>query len=93
MLDRLLRQQLLELLLRLEEVEGRLDDAVEEEGEVDEQREAGDLQPLERLPPEAQRHDPDEQRPARVDGRPRRRADVARHREAEEVEAPVEETC
>ena len=90
MLDGLLGKQLLYVGARLEESEGRLDDAVEEEGEVDEQREAADLQPLERLPAEAQRDDPDEQRPARVDGRARRGADVARDREAEEVEAARE---
>lgn len=85
-LDGLLREQLLDLLVRLEEVERRLHEAVEQEGEVDQQREAEDLQPLERLPAEPQRHDPDEERPARVDGRPRRGADGARDGEAEEVE-------
>ena len=86
MLDRLLGQQLLDLL-DAEEGKGRLDDAVEQEGEVDEQHEAGDLQPLERLPAEAERDDPDEEGAARVDGGARRGADAARDGQAEEVEA------
>lgn len=65
---RLLGQQLLDLLLGPQELKGRLDDAVKEEGEVDEQGEADDLQPLERLPAEAERDDPDEEGPAGVDG-------------------------
>lgn len=85
----LLGQQLLDLLLGPQELKGRLDDAVEEEGEVDEQGEADDLQPLERLPAEAERDDPDEERPARVDGRAGGGADAARDGEAEEVEAAV----
>lgn len=87
MLDRLLGQQLLDLLMGLEELERGLHDAVEQEGEVDEKSEADDLQPLERLPAEAQRDNPDEERSARVDGRSRRGADGARDGEAEEVEA------
>ena len=79
MLDRLLGEELLDFLAGAQEVEGRPDDAVEQEGEVDEQGEAGDLQPLEGLPAEPQRHDPDEQGPAGIDGRPRRRAHAARH--------------
>ena len=86
MLDRLLGKQLLDLL-DAEEGKGRLDDAVEQESKVDEQHEAGDLQPLERLPAEAERDDPDEEGAARVDGGARRGADAARDREAEEVEA------
>ena len=86
MLDGLLGQQLLDLL-DAEEGEGRLDDAVEQEGEVDKQHEAGDLQPLERLPAEAERDDPDEEGAARVDGGARRGADAARDGQAEEVEA------
>lgn len=50
MLDRLLWQQFLNFLLRLEEGERGLDDAVEQEGEVDQHRETDDLQPLERFP-------------------------------------------
>ena len=88
MLDRLLGEEFLDLgFVGAEEGEGGADDAVEEEGEVDEEGEAGDLEPLEGLPAEPERHHPDEQGPARVDGRPRRRAHVTRHREPEEVEA------
>lgn len=60
---------------------------IEQERAVNQQREAKDLQPFERLPPQRQRHQPDEQRAARVDGRARRGADGARYGEAEEIEA------
>lgn len=86
---RLLGEQLLDLLLGPQELERRLDDAVEQEGEVDEQGEAEDLQPLERLPAEAERDDPDEERPAGVDGRAGGGADGPRDGEAKEVEAAV----
>jgi len=89
MLHRLLGQQLLHLLLGLQELKGRLDDAVEQEGEVDEEGEAGHLQPLERLPAEAERDDPDEEGPAGVNGRAGGGADGPRDGEAEEVEAAV----
>lgn len=89
MLHGLLGQQLLHLLLGPQEFEGRLDDAVEQEGEVDEQGETGNLQPLERLPAEAERDDPDEEGPAGVDGRAGGGADGPRDGEAEEVEAAV----
>lgn len=72
MLDRLLRQQLLDRLPRLEELERRLYQAVEQEGKVHQQGKSDYLQPLERLPAESERDDPDEQRTARVDGGPRR---------------------
>lgn len=49
-LDRLLREQLLNLAARTQYREGRLHDAVEEESEVDQQREARNLQPLKGLP-------------------------------------------
>lgn len=65
----LLGQQLLNILIGPQELKGRLDDAVEQEGEVDQQGEAKDLQPLECLPAEAERDDPDEEGPAGVDGR------------------------
>lgn len=42
-LHRLLRQQLLDLLLGPQELKGRLDDAVEQEGEVDEKGETSNL--------------------------------------------------
>jgi hypothetical protein len=89
MLNRLLREQLLDLL-DAEELKRRLDDAVEQEGEVDEECKPGNLQPLECLPAQAERDDPDEQGAARVDGRPRGSADAARDGEAEEVEAARE---
>ncbi len=54
------RQQLLHLLAGLEELEGRLDDAVEEKREVDQEDEPHDLQRLERLPAQAEGHQPDE---------------------------------
>ena len=58
-LDRILGQQLLDLV-HLEKLKRRLHDAVEQKGEVDEQHETDNLQPLERLPAEAERDDPDE---------------------------------
>ena len=67
MFNRLLRQQLLHLS-NAEELEGGLDDAVEEESEVDEQREADHLEPLEGFPAETERDHPDEERAACVDG-------------------------
>lgn len=86
MLDRLLRQQLLNRLSRLEELERRLDQAVEQESKVHQQGEADHLQPLERLPSKAERHDPNEQRTAGVNGRPRCRADGPGDGQAKEVE-------
>jgi hypothetical protein len=88
-LNRLLRQQLLDLLLRLEAPERRPDDTVEEEGEVHEEGEADDLEPLERLPAEAEGDHPDEEGAARVDGRAGGCADAAGDGESEEVEASV----
>lgn len=87
MLDRLLGEQLLDLIDGLEELEGRLDDAVEQEGKVHQQREAEDLEPLERLPTQAEGHDPDEKGPASVDSRARCSADLLGDVEAEEVES------
>lgn len=87
MLNRLLGQKLLRVLFRLQPPKRRVHDAVEQEGEVDEQCEAHDLQPLERLPPKPQRDDPDEECAARVDCGARRRTDGAGYGEAEEVEA------
>lgn len=88
MFNRLLRQQLLHLA-DAEEFERRLDDAVEQESKVDEQAEADDLEPLERLPAEAERDDPDEERAARVDGGAGGGAHAAGYGETEEVEATV----
>jgi hypothetical protein len=88
MLNRLLRQQLLDLVgVNSKELEGGLHDAVEEESEVDQKNKAEDLEPLERLPPEAEGDDPDEQRAAGVNRGARCGADCPGHREAEEVEA------
>jgi hypothetical protein len=88
MLNRLFRQELLHLS-HAEELERRLNDAVEEEGEVHQESETDNLQPLERLPAEAERDHPDEQGTAGVDGGARRGADAAGDGEAEEVEAAV----
>ena len=67
MLDRLLGQQLLDFL-DLEELQRRLDNAVEEEGEIDEEGETDHLQPLERLPAKAEGDNPDEEGTTRVNG-------------------------
>lgn len=85
-LDWLLGEELLDLVLGPEERERRLDEAVEQEGEVDEEHEPHDLEPLERLPAQAQGHDPDEEGAARVDGGARGGAHGAGDGEAKEVE-------
>ena len=54
-LDRLFGQQLGNILSYPQELERRLDDTVEEEGKVDQEDESDDLEPLERLPAEAER--------------------------------------
>lgn len=59
MLHRLFGKQFLDLINGLKEGERRLDDAVEQEGEVHQQYKPGNLQPLERLPAQAERHNPD----------------------------------
>jgi len=87
MLNRLLGQKLLHLLLNLQELDRRLDDAVEQKGKVHEECETDDLEPLERLPAEAERDDPDEERTARVNRGAGGGADAARDGEAEKVEA------
>ena len=89
MLNRLLRQQLLHLP-DAEELEGGLDDAVEQESKVDQQDEADNLQPLKCFPAQAERDHPDEERAARVDGGARGGAHAAGYGETEEVEATVE---
>lgn len=68
MFDGVLGEQRLDVFPGTQKLKGRLNDAVEEKGEVHEQREARDLQPLESLPAEAERHNPDEERAACVDG-------------------------
>lgn len=87
MLYRLLRQQLLDVLFGLEKLKRRRDNTVEEESEVNQQDKAQNLQPLERLPAKAERHNPNKERAAGVDGRAGRGADGARDRKPEEVEA------
>lgn len=68
-----------------EPLERRPDHAVEDKGRVHEKGESHYLEPLEGLPAKEQRDDPDEERSARVDGRPRRGTDASRYREAKEV--------
>lgn len=87
MLDGLLGQQFLHMLLGLEELKGRRNDAVEDESEVHQQDESDNLKPLERLPAEAKRDNPNKECTASVDGRPRGSADGARDGKAKEVEA------
>lgn len=87
MLYGLLGQQLLHMLLGLEEFKGWGNDAIEEEGEVDQQDESDNLKPLERLPAEAERDDPNKERTASVDRRARGSADGARDGKPKEVEA------
>lgn len=87
MLNGLLRQQFLHILFGLEEFKGRGNDAVEEEGEVHQQDESDNLKPLERLPAEAERDNPNKECTAGVDGRARSSADRACDRKAKEVEA------
>ena len=69
MLDRFLGEQFLNLTPRLQELERGLDDAVEEEGEVDEENKSYYLQPLKSLPAKTQRNEPDEESTAGVNGR------------------------
>lgn len=86
MLNWILRQQHLRLPLDTR-LERRPNQIVEQERAVHQQRKASHLQPLERLPAQAQRHHPDEQRAAGIDRRTRGSRDGARDRQAEEVEA------
>lgn len=78
MLNRLLGKELLDLA-DAQKLKGRLHDAVEEEGKVDEQGKAEDLQPLKCLPAEAEGHHPDEEGAAGVDRRARGGAHAAGH--------------
>jgi hypothetical protein len=68
----------------------RVDNLIEQRRAPDQQRETEHLQPLERLPAQAQRDEPDEQRAARVDCAAGCCGDLARDGEAEEVEAAVQ---
>lgn len=86
-LHRFLGQQLLDLFIDLEEFERRLDDAVEEEGEVDQESETKHLQPFESLPAESERNYPDKEGPAGIDCRARGGTDGASDRESKEVES------
>lgn len=89
-LNGLLGQQLFDLgLINLEELEGRIDNAVEKEGKVDEQGKSEDLQPLECLPAQAEGDDPDKERAAGVDGRAGRGGDAAGDGETKKVEATI----
>jgi hypothetical protein len=65
----------------------RVDNLVEQRRAPDQERETDDLQPLEGLPAQTQRDEPDEQRAARVDCAAGCCGDLARDGEAEEVEA------
>jgi hypothetical protein len=89
MLNWLLRQKLWRLFTGSKELKGWLHQTVEEKGRIDEKYEANHLKPLERLPAQPQRDEPDEKCPACVDGRSRGRTDASRHRQAEEVEATI----
>ena len=70
----------------------RVDDFVEQSCAPDQQRETDDLQPLERLPAQAQRDEPDEERAAGVDCAAGGGADLSGYAEAEEVETAGRES-
>ena len=63
-----------------------VDDLVEQRSSPDQQRETDDLQPLEGLPAQAQRDEPDEERAAGVDCAAGGGADLTGDGEPEEVE-------
>lgn len=87
-LNRFLGQELLDLFIwDSEELQGRLNDTVEQEGEVNKQGEADNLEPLERLPTQAKGDDPDEKGSASVNGRSRSSTDAPCNGQAKEVEA------
>lgn len=71
-------------------LERRTDDVVEEEGAVNKHDKTEHLQPLESLPSEAERDDPNEKGAARVDGCTRRSRDSARNGKTKEVESTGE---
>lgn len=87
MLNRLFGQKPLNLFVLPEELERRLHDAVEQEGEVHQHGKANHLEPFETLPAQAEGHDPDDERPASVNGRAGCCAHAPSNGEAEEVEA------
>ena len=86
-LNGILGEELLEFSRGAQKLKGRLDDAVEHKGGVHEEAETYNLQPLEGLPAKTQRHDPDEQGSAGVDGGARRGAHGAGDGQTKEVEA------
>lgn len=76
-LNGILGEELFEFARGAQKLKGRLDDAVEDKGGVDEEAETYNLQPLEAFPAKTKRDDPDEQGSAGVDGGARGGADGA----------------
>lgn len=68
-------------------LEWRTNDVVEQEGTINQQPEAGNLEPLEGLPSQTQRDKPDEKGSAGVDCAAGCSRDRASDRQAEEVKA------
>jgi hypothetical protein len=66
MLNRILHQQRLRVPLHAR-LQRRPNQVVEQERAIHQQRKSTNLQPLERLPAEAKRDDPDEERAACID--------------------------
>jgi hypothetical protein len=66
-----------------------LNKIVEQKGSINQQRKSKNLKPLECLPTQAQRDNPDKEGTARVDRGTRGRGDGSSHGETEEVEAAV----
>lgn len=85
-LNWLFREQLFDLLVNSKKLERRLDQSIEKESEVHQQSETHNLEPLECLPTKSQRHHPDEQSSASVDGGSRGCTDGSGDGEPEEVE-------
>lgn len=75
--------------MRAERLERRLDNAVEYKRGIHEHGETHNLEPLERLPAQAERNDPDKECPAGIDSRARGSTDIAGDGKTEEVEATV----
>lgn len=91
MLDRLLRKQDLAFssVRRETGLERGANDIIEEEGAVNEETEASDLEPFERFPAQAQWDEPDEQRTAGIDCAARGSGDGAGDGETEEIETAI----
>ena len=68
---------------------GRAYEVVKQERTVHEQRKPNHLKPLERLPAQSQRNDPDKKSAASIDSGPRSRTDCTSDRQSKEVEAAV----